>query len=52
MALLLLIEGLVPFVSPAQWRRVLSQLLLLRDAQIRFCALLSMAAGLLMLLLI
>lgn len=51
-ALVLLIEGLVPFVSPAGWRRVFSQLLLLRDGQIRFFALLSMVVGLLMLLLI
>lgn len=51
-ALVLLIEGLVPFVSPAGWRRVFSQLLLLRDGQIRFFALLSIVVGLVMLLLI
>jgi len=51
-ALVLLIEGLVPFVSPAGWRRVFSQLLLLRDGQIRFFALLSIVVGLFMLLLI
>lgn len=51
-ALVLLIEGVVPFVSPAGWRRVFSQLLLLRDGQIRFFALLSIVVGLFMLLLI
>lgn len=51
-ALVLLIEGLVPFVSPAGWRRMFSQLLLLRDAQVRFFALLSMVTGMFILLLI
>ncbi|WP_119967447.1 DUF2065 domain-containing protein [Simplicispira lacusdiani] len=51
-ALVLLIEGLVPFVSPAGWRRMFAQLVQLRDGQIRFFALVSMAAGALMLVLI
>lgn len=51
-ALVLLIEGLVPFVSPAGWRRMFSQLLLLRDGQVRFFALLSMVTGMFILLLI
>lgn len=51
-ALVLLIEGLVPFVSPAGWRRMFAQLVQLRDGQIRFFALMSMAAGALMLVLI
>jgi len=52
MALVLLIEGLVPFVSPAGWRRMFTQLVQLRDGQIRFFALMSMAAGVLMLFLL
>lgn len=51
-ALVLLIEGLVPFVSPAGWRRMFAQLVQLRDGQIRFFALMSIAAGALMLVLI
>lgn len=51
-ALVLLIEGLVPFVSPAGWRRMFAQLVQLRDGQIRFFALMSMAVGALMLVLI
>ena len=48
-ALVFLIEGLVPFISPAGWRRMFDQLIRLRDGQIRFFALLSIAAGALML---
>lgn len=48
-ALVLLIEGLVPFVSPAGWRQMFTQLIQLRDGQIRFFALMSLVAGLLML---
>ena len=41
----LIIEGLLPFVSPGGWRRMFTQLLQLRDGQIRFCALLGLIAG-------
>ncbi len=47
MALVLLIEGLFPFISPAGWRRMFSQILSLSDGQIRFFALCSILAGLL-----
>ncbi len=46
MALVLVIEGLFPFVSPGGWRRMFSQILQLSDGQIRFFGLLSIAAGL------
>lgn len=52
MALVFLIEGLLPFVSPAGWRQMFSQLIQLRDGQIRFFALLSMVVGLAMLILL
>lgn len=48
-ALVFVIEGLLPFISPAGWRRMFIQLLQLRDGQIRFFALISIAAGVLML---
>ena len=32
-------------VSPGGWRRMFTQLLQLRDGQIRFCALLGLIAG-------
>ena len=47
---LLILEGLLPFISPGCWRRMFAQLMELRDGQLRFCALLSIVAGLLVLL--
>ncbi len=48
LALVLVIEGLFPFASPAAWRRMFVQLLQLTDGQIRFFALLSISSGLLL----
>ncbi len=47
MALVLVIEGLFPFLSPGGWRRMFSQILQLSDGQIRFFGLCSIVAGLL-----
>ncbi len=47
MALVLVIEGLFPFVSPGGWRRMFNQILGLSDGQIRFFGLCSILAGLL-----
>ena len=49
MALVLVIEGLLPFASPAAWRRMFSQVLQLVDGQIRFIGLSSMLVGLILL---
>ncbi len=48
-ALMLVVEGLLPFISPAQWRRVFERATQLSDGQIRFIGLSSMLAGLVML---
>ena len=48
LALVLVIEGLFPFISPASWRRMFSQLLQLSDGQIRTFAMASISAGLLL----
>jgi uncharacterized protein len=48
LALVLVIEGLFPFVSPAGWRRMFAQLLQLSDGQIRSFAMASISAGLLL----
>jgi uncharacterized protein len=45
-ALMLVAEGLLPFVSPPKWRAVFEQALKLTDGQIRFVALASMLSGL------
>lgn len=50
LALVLVIEGLGPFLFPAAWRRAFTQLLALRDGQLRFFGLLGIAVGLLLLL--
>ena len=45
-ALVLVIEGLLPFVSPGGWRRGMGQLMQLRDGQLRFFGLCSILLGL------
>ena len=49
LALVLVAEGLLPFLSPDAWRRMFLQLLQMRDGQIRFFGLCSVMGGLLML---
>ena len=46
---MLVIEGLLPFISPARWRSVFEQALKLNDGQLRFIELSSMIAGILLL---
>lgn len=48
LALVLVIEGLFPLISPAQWRRMFAQLLQMNDGQIRTFAIISISAGLLL----
>ena len=52
LALLLLAEGILPFVSPSSWRRLFVRILQLTDGQIRFYAAASVAAGLLLICLL
>lgn len=49
-ALMLLIEGVLPFVSPARWRELFRKAVQLEDGQIRFIGLSSMLIGLILLL--
>jgi uncharacterized protein YjeT (DUF2065 family) len=51
-ALVLVIEGLLPFVSPSLWRNAFRRLIALSDGQLRFIGLASIAAGLLSFLVI
>jgi uncharacterized protein len=46
--LMLLIEGLLPFVAPAQWRATVTRVAQLRDGQIRFMGLGAILLGLLL----
>ena len=50
-ALMLVIEGLFPFLAPSAWRETFRRLMQLSDGQIRFFGLTSMIAGLILLLL-
>ena len=45
-ALVLVIEGLFPFLSPQGWKRTFARLLDLEDGQLRFFGLCSMLVGL------
>ena len=52
LALVLVIEGLFPFLSPGGWRRMFAQIMQLHDGQVRFFGLCSVLAGALLLLLL
>ncbi len=52
LALVLIIEGLLPFFSPKDWRGVFEQVLKMSDGQIRFYGLASMLVGLILLLIL
>jgi uncharacterized protein YjeT (DUF2065 family) len=49
LALVLVLEGLMPAIHPQGWRRMFAQLLQLDDQQIRKVGLLSMVLGLVLL---
>ena len=46
LALLLVMEGLLPLISPSGWRRMFEQILGLSNGQIRFFGLCSICIGL------
>ncbi len=50
-ALMLVIEGMLPFLLPTVWRETFRRLTEMTDGQIRFIGLSSMLVGLLLLLL-
>ena len=52
LALVLVLEGLLPIVSPGGWRRTFQRLVTLRDGQLRFFGLCSILSGLLLLWLV
>lgn len=49
--LMLILEGLMPFASPAMWREAFRRAVELRDGQLRFVGAASMLAGLVLVLL-
>jgi uncharacterized protein len=48
-ALMLVIEGLMPFLVPGAWRDTFRRLIEMNDGQLRFIGLSSMLAGLILL---
>ena len=51
-ALVLVIEGILPFLIPALWREAFRRLTEMSDGQVRFLGLSSMVAGVLLLYLV
>ena len=49
LGLALILEGLMPLFAPQGWRRVVAQLMQLKDGQLRFYGLISVVLGLLLL---
>lgn len=49
-ALMLVLEGLVPFLAPGVWRDTFRRLIELSDGQIRFIGLTSMLVGIVLLM--
>ena len=49
LALVLILEGLLPLISPTKWREMFAQLLQLQDGQIRFFGLGTVLLGLFLL---
>ena len=52
LALMLVIEGLLPLLAPAAWRETFRRLIVMRDGQIRFIGAASIASGALLYLLV
>ena len=50
LALMLILEGVLPFLSPNLWRETFRRITQMSDGQIRFVGLSSMIVGLLLLL--
>jgi uncharacterized protein YjeT (DUF2065 family) len=50
LALMLILEGVLPFLAPMLWRDTLRKITQMTDGQIRFVGLSSMIVGLLLLL--
>jgi hypothetical protein len=50
LALMLVMEGVLPFLAPTAWREAFVRMTRFSDGQLRFMGLFSMLAGLLLLL--
>jgi uncharacterized protein len=50
MGLMLVFEGLLPLIAPQAWRETFKRMIELKDGQLRFIGLMSVAGGLLLML--
>jgi len=51
LALMLVMEGVLPFLAPTAWRETFSRMIQFNNGQVRFMGLVSMLAGLALLFL-
>ena len=51
LGLMLIFEGLLPFIAPQAWRETFKRMITLKDGQLRFMGLISIVAGTLLMLL-
>ncbi len=51
MGLMLVFEGLLPFIAPQAWRETFKRMIALKDGQLRFVGLISIIGGLLLMFL-
>ncbi|MGA7594077.1 MAG: DUF2065 domain-containing protein [Gallionella sp.] len=49
LAMMLIVEGMIPFVSPGLWRETFRKLLTLKDGQLRFVGMTAMLSGIILL---
>ncbi|MGQ0442588.1 MAG: DUF2065 domain-containing protein [Methylophilaceae bacterium] len=49
--LMLVLEGLLPFIAPQAWRETFKRMITLKDGQLRFIGIISIMGGLLLLFL-
>jgi uncharacterized protein len=48
LGLMLIFEGLLPFIAPQAWRETFKRMIELKDGQLRFVGLISIVGGLLL----
>lgn len=51
LGLMLILEGLLPFIAPQAWRETFKRMIELKDGQLRFVGIISIIGGLLLILL-
>ncbi len=51
LGLMLIFEGLLPFIAPQAWRETFKRMIAFKDGQLRFMGLISIVGGLLLMLL-